>query len=218
MNRQRVSLSRVIGNGLVIIAPILLLGVVIEVMYGILAGWLSPVLNALPGKVLQSEVSRFIAVIVALAVLALLVGGLATTRWGLRAGNWVEVRILRRVPFYNALQLVVAGLSGRRGAQAVQAVLVTVDEPGLQQFGIRMEILADGRSAIFLPGSPNPGSGSVVVVTPDRVQELDMPAREVVRCLSRWGNGSSTLLQPPGDDLPGKADAQEKGGGGARAT
>jgi uncharacterized membrane protein len=185
-------------NGLVVILPILLLGVVIEVMYGVLAGWLSPILSILPGTVLRSEAARFIAVLIAFLLLTFIVGAFADTRLGRRAGKWVELTVLQRVPFYNALRVVVLGLSGREGADAAKAVLVTVDQPGLQQLGIRMETLPDGRCAVFLPGSPNPGSGTLVIVAPERLQALDISVPEVVRCLSRWGHGSGALIQRKG--------------------
>lgn len=195
---SRSSLLALIGRGFVIVLPLLLLGVVVQILYGIVAGWIHPVLDAMPGIVFQNEAFRFVAVVGVVVVLFLMVGALAGTRLGQSVGRRIELSMLSRLPFYNALRVIVAGLAGRDDAGAMKPVLVTVDEPGLQQFGFLLETHADGRSTVFLPGSPNPGSGSSVIVAPERVQELHISVREVLRCLSRWGHGSAVLLHENG--------------------
>jgi uncharacterized membrane protein len=203
---SRSSLLALIVRGFVIILPLLLLGVVIEILYGIVAGWVRPVLEAMPGIVFKNEAFRFVAVVGVFVVLFLLVGALAGTRLGQSVGRRIELSMLSRLPLYNALRAMVAGLAGQDHAGAMKPVLVTVDEPGLQQFGFLLETHADGRSTVFLPGSPNPGSGGSVIVAPERVQELHISVREVLQCLSRWGHGSAILLHangsPPADRDP----------------
>lgn len=197
-----------LGRGFVVVLPLLLLGAVIEILFGIVAGWIRPVLAAMPGTVFQNEAVRFVAVVGIVVLTLLLIGVLAGTRLGQSIGRRIELSVLSRLPFYNALRVMVTGLAGRGYAGAMKPVLVTVDDPGLQQFGFLLETHADGRSTVFLPGSPNPGSGNSMIVAPERLQELHTSASSVLRCLGRWGYGSAALLH-------GDREPRARGGGNA---
>jgi uncharacterized membrane protein len=77
----------------------------------------------------------------------------------------------------------------------MQPVLVTVDDPGLVQFGFLLETHPDGHFTVFLPGSPNPGSGTTVIVGSERLETLKMSSTGVLRCLSNFGRGTAALLE-----------------------
>lgn len=205
----RLSLLALIGRGLVIVLPLLLLGIGIEILYGVIADWIRPVLEAMPGTIFQNVAVRFVAVVGVVILLFLVVGVLAGTRPGQSIGRTIQVSTLNHLPFYNALCAMVAGLAGRGDTAAIKPVLVSVDEPGLQQLGFLLETHADGRSTVFLPGSPNFGSGNTVIVVPERVQELHVSVHAVLGCLSRWGHGSAALLQQ-GASPPAGLDPQTR--------
>ena len=46
---------------------------------------------------------------------------------------------------------------------------------------------------VYLPGAPNPWSGSVVYVTADRVERLDMSVSEAVKNIRTLGRGSDQV-------------------------
>lgn len=195
MKPASATFSRLIVNGFVIVLPLLLLGLAFAKLHEIIAGWLQPLLDALPGTIIHDPTGRFLSVVLAILVLFLVVGALAPTRMGRKLGHWLELAMLSRLPFYNMLRTLAGGLAGQTDAAAMRPAIVTVDAPGLQQFGFILEAHADGRFTVFLPSSPNPGSGSTVIVGPDRVQELKVPVRSVLACLGRWGHGATAILQ-----------------------
>lgn len=187
-------LAAVIVRGFVVVLPVLLLGLVIKMLFDIFAGWIHPLLDLMPGTVLKIEAVRFFLVLLMIAFVFLIVGLLAGTQCGQRIGRWIESPLTSHLPFYNALRTMVSGWMGRGDDGKIRPVLVSVDEPGLQQFGLLLDTHADGRCTVFLPSSPNPGSGTTVIATPDRISELDVPVRDVLRCLFRWGHDSGKLL------------------------
>lgn len=195
MTDERASLPSLIASGFVILLPVLLLGLIIAKLYEILAGWLQPVLNAMPGIVFSREATRFLAVIFAIVVLFLAVGALARTRLGRAAGRRVELVLLNRMPFYNALRVLATGVGGQQNVEAMRPVVVTVDEPGLAQLGFVMETHADGCYTVFLPSTPNPASGTTVIVCRERLRDLNVPVPSVLGCLGRWGHGTARLLE-----------------------
>ena len=48
--------------------------------------------------------------------------------------------------------------------------------------------------AVFVPGAPNPQSGSVYLMTEDRIKPAGIPPAAALKCLTRLGAGSSALL------------------------
>jgi len=56
-----------------------------------------------------------------------------------------------------------------------------------------IEEFDDGRFTVFVPSAPTPISGSVYILTPDRVHPVDVPFTNAIKVLSRWGSGSKEL-------------------------
>jgi uncharacterized membrane protein len=58
-----------------------------------------------------------------------------------------------------------------------------------------VERLQNGHIAVYVPGAPNPYSGSVYLMTPERVREVDIPPKVAMSCLKRLGAGSDATLR-----------------------
>lgn len=56
------------------------------------------------------------------------------------------------------------------------------------------ERLSNGKAAIYLPGAPNPWSGSVVFVSNDRVKPLSILLPEALHNIRTLGKGSLNLV------------------------
>ena len=63
------------------------------------------------------------------------------------------------------------------------------------QFVFEIEHSADGRGVVFLPGSPDPWSGSVCAVTDNRVTPLDVTVLAAANLMKGLGRGSTDTLQ-----------------------
>ncbi len=191
----RQSLLAIAASGFFIALPLLLFGLVIVKIYQIVAQYILPLLYAMPGTVFHSPVARFIAIVLAVLLLFVLIGAVARTRMGQIIGSWLERTVLSRLPYYNMVRTMLSGLAGRDDTASLKPVLVTVDVPGLCQLGLIVERHADGCATVYLPSSPNLGSGTVVIVEPSRMRELHTPLPKLARCLSRWGYGAKAILE-----------------------
>jgi uncharacterized membrane protein len=83
-------------------------------------------------------------------------------------------------------------LAGGAGERQLAPVLARFDDAW--QVAFRVEKLADGRSVLFIPGAPEPWSGSLVIMEEERVQPLQQTMAAVVRNLRALGQGSDKLL------------------------
>ena len=205
MQNARTSWFVLIVGGFFVVLPVLLAGLVLEKIYHVLEAVILPLVDALPGEIFHNPVIRGFVIIIAIVALLLLVGLLARTRKGQVIGRWLEARCLNRLPFYAMLRNIASGLAGKEDEKSLRPVIVTV-QPGLQQLGLLVERHADGSGTVFFPSSPNPGSGSVLIVEASLIRELHVPAHRIFNCLSSWGYGTTAVLTPPtvsnGQDKP----------------
>ena len=79
--------------------------------------------------------------------------------------------------------------------EQLKTVLVSFDDH--QLIAVEVERLDDGRVVVFLPGAPDPWSGSVVLVSPDRVAALPVEIGAMHRALKGIGRGSAALMGGP---------------------
>ena len=61
------------------------------------------------------------------------------------------------------------------------------------QIGFETEQLPNGKVAIYLPGAPNPWSGSVVFVSNDRIKPLSISLPDALRNIRTLGKGSLNI-------------------------
>ncbi|MDG2307483.1 MAG: hypothetical protein P8R42_23090 [Candidatus Binatia bacterium] len=76
-------------------------------------------------------------------------------------------------------------------AESFVPVLVKFDDYAQTVFEV--ERTKTGNAVVYLPGAPNPWSGSVVYVTADRVERLDMSVSEAVKNIRTLGRGSDQV-------------------------
>jgi uncharacterized membrane protein len=194
MQDERRTVLGLIAESFFIVLPILLVGLAFEKTYTTLQAVVHPVLDTFPSVVFRNPVIRELAVVVVIMVLLLLIGLVAHTRMGRAIGRWLEAGFLKHLPFYTMLRNLSSGLAGKEGEHSFRTVMVTMN-PGQQQMGLLVERHSDGSGTVFLPSSPNPGSGTVVVVEAALMRELPVPSHRLLQCLSSWGDGTAAMLE-----------------------
>jgi len=204
----RASRPNPLSSGFVILLPLLVVGLLVEQIFLALHALLLPLLDAMPGVVFQRTAVRLVAVCLTFVVLLYMVGLLARTRMGRALGGWMEPGLQNHVPLYLVLHNLAAGLVERGEEKTMIPAQITVDSPGLTQLGLIVEQHADGSATVFLPGSPNPSSGTVVVVDAERIRELHVPVPSVFKCVGSWGHGTAALLEK--SDSAGTGERRQK--------
>lgn len=143
----------------------------------------------------ESEAAQFPILFAVLIVIAVSFAfGLAMiSRRGQAAGRWFERTLLFRVPGYAAVRAIVGGLTDASREGVVKSGLLTVD-PGIEAFVLVIEDHGDDHLTVFIPGSPNPGSGNVQIVRKDLVRMLNVRITNISSALQQWGVGSAKVL------------------------
>jgi uncharacterized membrane protein len=77
--------------------------------------------------------------------------------------------------------------------EGMSVAVVRFDD--LWQIGFEIERIEGGKVALFMPGSPDPWSGSVCIAEEDRVTPLDLPVAAVAKMVRRLGRGANEALR-----------------------
>jgi uncharacterized membrane protein len=91
-------------------------------------------------------------------------------------------------------------LSGNIGGKQFsnRLVPVLVNHNSFQRLAFQVETLATGHVTIFLPGSPDPWNGTVVLVNPADVQAINIGFADAVGVLEKLGQDMQLILARSG--------------------
>jgi uncharacterized membrane protein len=143
----------------------------------------------LPG--LDADATALAVAVLFLLLVALVAGLFARTQAGQKTFVLLESLLLTRLPFYSvfrhALGDFASGAQSLTGTEDTKVVLVRLDD--MQVVGFVIDTREDGSSIVYLPGAPSALSGSVALVTADRITETAIRPTEVIAGMRRLGKG-----------------------------
>ena len=82
---------------------------------------------------------------------------------------------------------------GTDGSAGFTPVIARFDDNA--QISFEIERTPAGEVVVYLPGAPNPWSGSIVLLDSERVQKLDVSVSDAIRSIQALGRGSGGLSQ-----------------------
>jgi len=179
--------TTLLGGALVVlpawVAVLLLLKALLQVEI-----FIKPISTHLPENVVHPMVVATVLIV----ALCFLVGGVVRTVIGRQVKRTVELNLLDKLPGYTAIRRVAEQLTDLQQNHGFKPVLVEIDDALAP--GFIVEEHADGRCTVFLPSSPAPAAGRVLIVAAIRVHPVDVPVPQMFACITKWGTGSGKLL------------------------
>jgi len=188
-----------LGAGLLVILPIGITLLVLNFFFGLLDPILGPLLERfLPGPYIRGSG------LAALVVAVYFIGLIASHVVGRRLIGWGHL-IIERIPLvktiYSTTRSGVEMLSGAKDSPYRGVVLVEFPRPGMKSLGLVTSSLqpADGEEMVFvyIPTTPVPSSGFLVLVGVKDVTPLDMSVDDAMKIIISGGILASELFVPP---------------------
>ncbi len=180
-------------GGLIFLLPLAVIGGLLGYVYNVVLVIYEPLQEYLP---LSSAGSTALLFLIAVGILVMLcfVCGLAARRAIARKfSQKVEKHLVMVFPKYAIYKDIVAGnLGGDTAAPSLVPVTIQFDDA--IRIGYEAGRTERGLVIVYLPGSPDPWIGSVVLVEPDRIQSLDIDFNETAAICERLGRASGKLL------------------------
>jgi uncharacterized membrane protein len=179
--------SSVVG-GLLILVPLYLSILLILKAMQAVAGVVRPIAKLLPEWFPAERVLSLLLVL----IVCFLIGAAVRAPTGRAARERIEKSLFQKIPGYALFRSLTQQLAGSREEQVWKPALAEIEEALVPAFII--EEFEDGRFTVFVPSAPTPLSGSIYILTPERVHPVDVPFTHAVKALSRWGSGSKELV------------------------
>lgn len=176
-------------GGVLIILPIYLSALLLMKALAGVIGLVSPITHGLPKTMQFPEV-----IAILLMITVCFVSGIALrTGPGLRAKNVLERTLLEKIPGYTLIRGLAGRIVGKDDEQAFTVVLVEIEDALVPAFLV--EDCGEGLCTVFVPSVPTPAAGTIYIIAKSRVHPVDVPFTQAVGVISKWGAGSSGLLE-----------------------
>lgn len=191
-------MKSVVVGGFFVVLPLAVVGyIVTEVATGILNA-IEPLSHQLPFGRIGNALAAGGAVAGGILLISFVAGVLVRTRLGAATLDWLEQRLLEKVPFYSTVKHLGRSMTGEASGRFVP-VEADVYGCGARVLGLIVERLPDGRLVVFVPVAPTSMVGQVHLLEPAAVRELDASLVDFAACIGEWGAGASKLYRVPKD-------------------
>ncbi len=179
-------------GGVFFLLPIAVLAIILGKAFSLAEKLAKPLANHIPAD-WNLGLPKAILLAVALMVLICFLAGLfGRTKLAQELAKGLEWSVLSKVPAYEYFRQVSASTLGfsQLGQHAV--ILVRLDVAW--QIGIQVEGEKNGFVTVYVPSTPDPRTGAVYFLGPDRIRPTSVPIVQAMNCLKRFGAGSSALF------------------------
>ena len=193
MTRSLKPLTTTLIGGVVFLLPLVVLLYVLGQGLALAAHAVQPLVALLPFQHVGGIALASLAALALVLLLCFGAGLLARAAVGQAFSERFENRLQTLYPRYSVIKAMSQGLHGALGKRVLKPVMASFDDHQLIAFD--MERLDDGRVVLYLPGAPDAWSGSVLLVSADRVQPLDIDPAELAKALQGLGLGLAALLR-----------------------
>ena len=185
--------TTVVG-GLVVVIPLMILYFIFGELVDLLVAMTEPIIRELPFPAVINVIIATLIAIGVVVIICFVTGLLVRTGWGAAARDWIENKLLARMPIYTMIKNLTHRFVGQSGEQFAPA---EVDLYGSDSrlLGLIVEALPDGRVAVFIPLAPTATVGQVYILPRDRVRELETSLGSVVNSVTQWGVGTGAMYQ-----------------------
>jgi len=174
-------------TGVVVIVPIAVIVIILSDTFKKLITVTSPITSNMEmGGTLIRSIVAGILLIILLGIFFFVNGLILKTYLGGRFKNWLELSLLKHIPFFNTINSVIQQITGvEKGSYAAVEVSIYGNENKL--LGIHTDTLPDGRFVVYIPFSPIVNIGQIHIVSKENVKVLDISIKDFMEIISKIG-------------------------------
>ncbi len=175
----------VVKEGFILFLPIGIAFFIFKFIFDILDGIPQPVIEAIFDRPITGL--GFASIL----VLSLLLGLLTASVVGASAFGRMEV-FIARIPIFGpvygvAKQVVSSATGGGEDGAFNQVVAVEYPSVGIHSIGFLTKRMTDDRVMVYIPSTPMPNTGVLIVVPPEKVMMLEMTVGDAMRLITSAG-------------------------------
>ena len=184
--------TTVIG-GLLFLIPIILLIMILTKVHSLLLVVAKPLDDVIPLDKVGGIAVANILVIIMIILICFLAGILATGKYMKKFQHGIESKLLIKLPGFAIIKGFMDSIkTTEEASENFIPVLVAFDDS--EQVCFEVERTSNEKVVVYLPGAPNPWSGTVLYVDKARVKRLNTSVTEAVNSIQMLGLGTENLI------------------------
>ena len=180
-------------GGIVFMVPIIIFIAIIGKAIKLTNKLAAPVSALIPVDAIGNIPVADLLALVIILLICFLAGLAAKSTLARKSLSNLESRVFSKIPVYGFVKSKVDAIVQPEKAEGMKPVLAKFDD--YWQIAFEVERIPGETVTIFLPGAPDPWSGSVCYVTEDRIQPLELTLLPVLKTLKGLGKGSNEQLR-----------------------
>jgi uncharacterized membrane protein len=173
-------------GGLIFLVPFVVVLLVLGKALAIMKAVATPIAEAIGIDHIGALAMIDLLAVLLLVGLCWLAGHAATSQRGRALYESFDEKLLNLFPRYGFVKSMTESLAENRPEATLPVVLVHFDDQSQLGFEVERSV---HQVIVFLPGSPDPWAGALSLVTPDRVQKLDVDFKTAVKSIRLLGRG-----------------------------
>lgn len=180
-------------GGIVFLVPIVIFVAIVDEALQLTGQLAGPIASAMPVDSVGGVATAQVIALALIVLFCFVAGLLARTRKAKSVVELLEHNVLQHIPAYALLKAKAGSVLTPEDTRDLRPVLVRFDDSW--QLGFEVESLEGAKSLVFLPGAPDPWSGTVCAVTQDRLTPLEVNIKDASDLMKRLGKGSTETLK-----------------------
>ena len=180
-------------GGIVFFVPIIIFIAIIGKAIKLTHKLAAPVSGLIPVDAIGNIPVADLLALVIILLICFLAGLAAKSTLARKSLSNLESRVFSKIQVYGFVKSKIDAIVQHEKEESMKPVLAQFDD--YWQIAFEVERIPGETVAIFLPGAPDPWSGSVCYVTEDRIQPLKLPLLPVLKTLKGLGKGSNEQLR-----------------------
>lgn len=180
-------------GGILFFIPLIILIVILQKAFQVAAVLVIPIIKLLNVTHIFGIGTEIIISIVMILFILYLGGLISKTSRAKKAVKKIEDALLSKVPGYEMIKNMGESFIGFEGNTSISTVMVRIEDAW--QYGFLIEEIEGEQYAVYVPGAPNPMSGSVYILEKTRIKKTNIPLKAAMKSLRGLGVGSNELIK-----------------------
>jgi uncharacterized membrane protein len=186
-------IKTMIIGGIIFFIPLVILLIVIQKASQITSVLVGPIIKLLDITNIFGIGAEILISIIIMLFLLYLGGLIARTTKAKTAIAKLESSLLSKIPGYDILKKTGESFAGFESENSLLTVLARIEDAW--QLAFLIEEIEGEQYAVYIPGAPNPMSGSVYFLEKNRIKKTTISMKDAMKCLRGLGSGSNVLVK-----------------------
>jgi len=195
MERIKAFIKTTLIGGIGIILPIVILVLVFSWLFRFVTRNIQPLTNLIFAGQDATGIFADVISIILIITVCFLVGVIVRTKLGHYIHDSIEKILLKKIPGYNIAKDTVEQFIGREEMPFSSVALVKLFDNDTLVTGFITDKHSNGSYTVFVPTGPNPTSGNIIHVKPEKVFKVDISVEHSMKSIIACGAGSNKLIE-----------------------